>query len=171
MFRLTMDQQASFVLQATALALAAGAERVAVYKLINPDVPYPGGDYYGLYRPDGSARPAAEAWRAVTTHFAGVRRTTYAAQRSHYIVRLERPGAVTRVLWARRDQAVTVRVRATAGTAAMALYDQFGAAHPLAADRNGNYSLTLPAAVCPDPATGCVVGGAPWVLVETLGRR
>ncbi|MBL8057452.1 MAG: hypothetical protein JNK29_12170 [Anaerolineales bacterium] len=171
MFRLTMDQQAGFVVQATALALAAGAERVAIYKLTNPDVPYAGADYYGLYRPDGSSRPAVEAFRLVTTHFAGVRRTTYVAQRSHYIVRLERPGAVTRVLWARQAQAVTVRVRATAGTTAVALYDPSGAAYPVAADRNGNYTLTLPAALCPEAAAGCVVGGTPWVLVETLGRR
>jgi hypothetical protein len=112
-----------------------------------------------------------EAYRAVTTHFAGVRKTTYLVQRSHYIVRLERPGAVTRVLWARRDQAVSVRLRATPGTTAVALYDQSGTAYPLAADRSGNYTLALPAANCPDAAAGCVVGGAPWIVVETFGRR
>lgn len=172
MFPLTMAQQSSFIIQATALALAAGAERVAVYKLTNPNVPYEGADYYGLYRPDGSARPAVEAYRVVTSHFAGVRKTTYTAQRGYYIVRLDRPGAVTRVLWARQAQAVTLKVRASAGVTAVALYDAAGAAFPLAADRTGNYTLTLPAASCESqPAVGCVVEGAPWVLVETFGRR
>lgn len=171
MFRVTMAQQASYIIQATALALAAGAERVAVYKLTNPDVPYPGADYYGLYRPDGSARPAAEAFRVVTTHFAGVRRTTVTTQGSYYLVRLERTGAVTRVLWARGAQPVTVRINATPGATGAALYDQSGQAFPLPADRPGRYTLTLPAAVCDDPVVGCVVGGAPWVLVETFGRR
>lgn len=171
LFSLTMDQQASFIVQAFALALAAGAERVSVYKLINPVVQFPGGDYYGLYRPDGSPRPAAEAYRAVTTHFAGVRRTTLITLRSHYIARLERPGAVTRVLWARRDQAVTLRLRLTAGAVGVVLYDQYGVAQPLVVDRNGAFTLTLPAAVCGDPNHGCLLGGAPWLLVETLGRR
>ncbi len=170
MFALTMEQQSSFVVQSFALALAAGAERVAVYKLTNPDAT-PGADYYGLYRPDGSARPAAEAFRAVTTHFAGVRRTTYQAFRDYYVVRLERAGAVTRVFWARRDAAVTLRLWKTAGATAVTLYDQYGVAQPLTVDRNGAFTLTLPAAQCPDPAQGCVVGGAPWLVVETLGRR
>lgn len=170
MFSLTMEQQASFLIQSFALALAAGAERVAVYQFVNP-APPAGADYYGLYRPDGSARPAAEAYRAITTHFAGVRRTTLTRARGHDLVRLERPGAVTRVLWARRDQPVTLRLRLTPGAAGVALYDQYGAAQPLAVDRNGSFTLTLPAAVCGDPNHGCLMGGAPWLVVETLARR
>ena len=165
MFKLTMDQQAAFIIQSTALALAAGAERVAVFKFYEIGVPA-GADAYGLFRQDGSARPAVDAYRVVTTHFAGVRRTTYLALKTYYLVRLERGGAVTRVLWARRGQPVTVRLRAIPKTS-VALYDYKGAAHPLMADRNGVYTLSLPAANCSDPAHGCLIGGAPWILVET----
>lgn len=167
MFRLTMEQQSSFVVQAVALALAAGAERVAIYKLANHEF-VPGADYNGLYRPDGSARPAVEAFRTVTTYFAGVRRTTLSTFRTYYVARLDRPGAVTRVLWARQAQAVTVKVYKTPGLTRIALYNQYGVEQPLTADRGGGYTLTLPAAVCDsDPDGNCVVQGAPWLLVET----
>lgn len=38
---------------------------------------------------------------------------------------------------------------------------------PLSGGQRGNYVITLPAAKCDSPY-GCVVGGAPWILVETF---
>jgi hypothetical protein len=171
MFSLTMDQQAGFVIQASALALAAGAERVAVYKFNDIAPPLPGADSYGLFRADGSARPAAEAFRAVTTHFAGVRRTTYLKLTAYYVVRLERGDRVTRVLWARAGRAVTVRLRPTTNVAAVTVYNHLGQAVPFTPDPYGFYALTLPAAQCADPRVGCLIGGAPLLVVETLKTK
>jgi hypothetical protein len=159
----TMDGQASFIIQANALALAVGAERIAVYKFID-DTPS-GYEPYGLFRVDHSARPAAEAYRLVTSHFTNLKRVMYSQQPNYYLVTLTRRGAVTRVAWARAGQEVTLRLPATPGTKA-AVYDKFGKTYPLAADRKGFYSLTLPAAPC-DKSGECYVGGSPWVLVET----
>lgn len=170
MFAITMDQQAAFVVQAFALGLAAGAERVSIYKLteINPIIP--GADYNGLFRPDGSARPAVEAFRAVTTHFAGARRITSSITPTQVSVRLDRSGAVTRVLWAREDKPITVRLTALSGAFTATLYDHLGRVLPLTTVRRGVYSITLPAGVCNDPRVGCIVEGAPVMLVETYRR-
>ncbi|MGQ0602573.1 MAG: hypothetical protein ACT4QE_12870, partial [Anaerolineales bacterium] len=167
-FSLTMDQQGAFIVQSFALALAAGAERVSVYKLaeINPIIP--GADYNGLYRPDGTPRPAVEAFRTITTHFANVRETTFVQRSSHYIVALNRSGWVTRVLWARGDKAVSLRLTPSLGASSVMVYDQFGRRQPLVWDRDRNYKLTLPAARCGDPRVGCVVSGAPLLVVEKI---
>ena len=167
----TMEQQGAFVIQAFALALAAGAERAAVYKFAEVSGSLPGFDYYGLYRTDMTARPAVESLRAVTTHFAGVLTTSYVMRASHYIVRLDRGGLVTRVLWARGAQPVSLHLLPTAGAAAAVLYDQFGRRRgQLLADRDGTYKLALPGADCSRPRTDCVVGGAPFLLVEEMRR-
>lgn len=163
----TMDEQASFIIQANALALAAGAQRTAVYKFYDQAAPIPGGDSYGLFRPDGSARPAVEAFRVVTTHFAGVRRASMESRAAYHLIVLDRGRAITRVLWARGGQDVTVRLRAAAHVGSATLYDHLGRAYPLAADRAGYYSLALKAAHCYE-GYGCVVGGAPWIVVERL---
>ena len=167
----TMQQQGAFVIQAFALALAAGAERAAVYKFAEVSGSLPGFDYYGLYRTDMTARPAVESLRAVTTHFAGVRTTSYVARPTHYIVRLDRGTLVTRVLWARGPQPVSLRLLPTAGAGMAVLYDQFGVRRmQLLADRDGTYKLALPGADCSRPRTDCVVGGAPFLLVEEMRR-
>lgn len=168
MFSLTMEEQAAFIVQSFALALAAGAERVSVYKLaeINPIIP--GADYNGLYRPDGSARPAVDAFRAVTTHFAGLQRVSHLSQPDYYSIRLDRGRLVTRVLWTRGDQPVSLRLRPTPGAISTSLYNYKGKAQPLVRDRAGAWLVTLPAAECDDPRVGCVVGGPPLILVETI---
>ncbi len=170
MFRLTMDQQAAFLVQSFALGLAAGAERVSVYKLAEIYPPIPGADYNGLYRPDGSARPAVEALRTITRHFAGVQRVSYFVTSRHYEVRLERGNAVTRVLWARRDQSVLVSLTATRGTQTVTIYDHLGQVLPLNFSGALAYTFTLPAAACRDPRIGCLVGGIPLLVVETLQK-
>ncbi len=64
-FGITPDQQADFVVQAAALALAAGAERIAVPLRDDPDALSP----WGLIRADGSRRPAFEAYARVIDLF------------------------------------------------------------------------------------------------------
>lgn len=163
MFAVTQDQQAAFLLQEFALALASGVERVGVYKWIDEPPPDPGFEPYGLLRADRSPRPAYAAYEVITAYYAG----TEAAQRSegpgHQGVTLLRGDAVTRVLWADTAHAVELRVPALAESAL--LVDQTGAAqtiHPQA----GDYVLRLPGADC-DPAGGCLLGGPPAVIVES----
>lgn len=163
MFQVSMEEQAAFIVQTFALGLASGAERVSVYKLFNFDA-NPGADYYGLIRPDGSPRPALQAFRLVTNQFAGARRVTFIPYSTHYIVRLERDDALVQVFWARGPQAVNLNLLAHKNAASATLYSQFGQAQTLTPTA-GRYPLTLAAANCAT-AQGCVVGGPTWVLVE-----
>jgi hypothetical protein len=165
----TMDQQAAFIIQAHALALAAGAERVAVYKFYDEVAPPPGGESYGLFRPDASLRPAAEAYRLVTTHFTGIQQVIYNSTPTYHLITLKRGKAVTRVAWARFGQSVTLRLPATAKMTHVALYDHLGKAYPVAADKKGVFTLTLPPASCNAP-NDCAVGGPPWILVESQAK-
>lgn len=165
MFALTQEQQAAFLVQSPALALAAGAERVAVYKVSPPEGVTPNADYYGLYRPDGSARPAATAWGMVTTHFAGVRRTTLTTLRTYYLVQLDRGNAITRVAWARTANPVTLTLRPLFARGTVMVYDALGNAVPTTPQRGGAFTVTLPGAVCPN--NDCVVQGLPVLIVET----
>jgi hypothetical protein len=164
-WRVSLEEQASFLLQSFALALSTGAERIAVYKLKDVGLP-PGGEPFGLIRPDGSRRPAFEAYRLITRYYAG---TTGAREERHAlyeVVTLDRGDATTRVLWARRDSDVLVTVPALAPEAR--LIDQTGAEQQLAA-QDGVYTLTLPAARCADENAGCIIGGPTYLLAEGVG--
>ncbi len=167
----TMEQQSAFVIQVNALALAAGAERVAIYKFFDdaPVTATPGGDpySYGLIRPDGSPRPALEALRVVTTHFTSVKTAALTDRPNYFIVKLDRGGAITRVAWARGDKPVTLKLRPTPNAVNATLFDAQGEAHPLTIDEKGNYKLSLPPAVC-TTSDGCFIGGQPWVLIEIV---
>src|SRR3990172_4370349 len=159
----TLDQQAGFVVQAFAQGLAAGAQRVAVYKLSDyPGYP-PGYEPYGMIRSDGSRRPAFEALRTAITHFAGARSARMDRAETRAIVTLDRGDKVTRVLWARGGEDVPVSLPALAPQALLVAH--LGQAQTIA-PVDGVYQLTLPGALCNDPKHGCAVGGAPLILVE-----
>jgi hypothetical protein len=161
-WRVDLREQASFILQAHALGLAAGAQRIAVYKLIDAGLP-PGGEPFGLLRPDHSRRPAFEAYQLVTRFYAGTRSARVARDPLWAQVTLNRNERTTRVFWARTAQPVTLRVPALASTAL--LIDQEANERVLPAD-GGHYELTLPGARCVDAQAGCFIGGPTYLLVE-----
>ena len=167
-WRVNLEEQASFLLQSFALALSAGAERVAVYKLKDVGLP-PGGEPFGLIRPDGSRRPAYEAFKVITTYYAGARQVQDARHRLYHVVTLERGETTTRVLWARTESDAAVSLPALASQAR--LIDQAGAERPVEPE-GGAYSLTLPGARCADEHIGCIIGGPTYLLVEeTAGEE
>lgn len=170
-WRVDLREQASFILQAYALGLAAGAGRIAVYRLIDAGLP-PGGEPFGLLRPDHSRRPAYTAYRLVTQHYAGTRSVQVHRQPLLTQVTLERGERTTRVFWARTEAAVSVTVPALTcpsgqcqGTSQATLIDQEGNAQILDGS-NGGYALTLPGARCADETLGCIIGGPTYLLVE-----
>jgi len=161
-WKISLDQQAGFVVQAFAQGLAAGAQRIAVYKLVDfPPYP-PGYEPYGLVRADGTRRPAFEAMRAIVTHFADTRSAIMDRTDARSIVTLDRGDRVTRVLWARGNYAVPLDLPARASWGLLVTH--LGAAQVIT-PTSGLYRLTLPAAQC-DTLHGCAVGGSPLILVE-----
>ena len=67
-YRISLDEQAAFVIQQFSQAFAAGASRVEIYKLRNSADHPESIEPFGLLRADDSRRPAFDAYRAVTTY-------------------------------------------------------------------------------------------------------
>ncbi len=139
-FQYTLEQQSAFVVQAAALSMAAGAERIAVYKFFDQDLP-PGGETFGLLRPDQTRRPAFDAWRTVTTQFANVESAELVRNDDVDVVLMQQPTAQVVVAWSRTGEDVTIEIAAE--------------------------EYTLPGALCngDDPALPCPVGGEPVVVI------
>ncbi|MEE8391916.1 MAG: hypothetical protein V3S14_14120 [Anaerolineae bacterium] len=161
-WRVSLEEQAGFLLQGFALALSAGAERIAVYKWMDSGLP-PGGEPFGILRPDGSRRPAFDAYRLITTHYAGTISAHENRQPLYMVVTLDRGDRTTRVLWARTASAATVSVPALALHAR--LIDQTGV-EQIIEPVDGQYTFTLPGARCADPLDGCIIGGSTYLIVE-----
>ena len=162
-WRVSLEEQASFILQSFALALSSGAERMAVYKLSDAGLP-PGGEPFGLLRPDGSRRPAYEAYSLLTTHFAGTGHAREEPHSLYRVVTLQRDVGTTRVVWARTGSEVSVALPASGAQAR--LIDQAGVEQQIE-PVDGSYFLTLPGARCADEYLGCIIGGPTFLLVET----
>ncbi len=161
-FQVDLREQASFILQAYALGLKAGAERIAVYKLIDVGLP-PGGEPFGLLRPDHSRRPAYLAYQLVTQHYAGTISARAIRDPLWTQVTLDRGGVTTRVFWARTMDDVSLNVPALAPQAT--LVDQEGNVQTLDGS-SGSYELVLPGARCADVVLGCIIGGPTFLLIE-----
>ncbi len=166
-FQLDLEQQAAFLMQAAGLGLAAGAERIAVYKLYDQNLPE-GAESFGILSPaDQSPRPAFRTWQTVIRYLGGVERSQRAQHDLVDAVLLQQQhDQQTLLLWARRDRTVTVTVSATADKAQ--LVDQYGGIS-LLRPVEGVYTLALPAATCND-VDGCAVGGPVWLLVQPAGE-
>jgi hypothetical protein len=160
----TLPEQSAFVIQAFALALAGGAERIAFNKMRN-DYPHPEAiEPYGLLRADGSRRPAFAAFQMVSTYFAGVSKTSWLQLGDVYIVTLDRAGQTTTVLWNTAATPTLFDLNAIAPEAIL-VNDQ-GNQQRLAAE-NGLYSIELPGAPCSNGLQACFIGGSPRLIVET----
>ncbi len=162
-FVISLDEQASYIIQTYALGLAAGVERIAVYKMIDkPGDVHANPEPYGLVRADGSLRPAFHAYQVVTTYFAGVRKASLVRRGEIDQVTIDRGERTTTVLWNRSSVTTTIAVQAIAPQAI--LVNKEGQSRVLTPD-DGQYVLTLAGALCSDPIS-CFIGGSPLLLVE-----
>jgi hypothetical protein len=160
-YEISLEEQASFLLQSFSLALSAGAERIAVYKWLDNDLA-PNFEPFGIIRPDFSRRPAFDAYKLITTHYVGTVTAREDRQPLYTVVTLDRGNLTTRVLWARTQADASVSLPTLAAQAR--LIEQTGseqAIEPI----DGQYTLTLPGARCADKR-GCIIGGSTYLLVE-----
>lgn len=161
----TLNEQAAFIPQALAAALAAGAERIAVYKLMdtagdraaNPEP-------FGLLRWDNSRRPAFDTYRVAIRLLDEVD----SAERERWDgvgqIRLDQPGKTTTVLFARLPRPQEARVKAHAESAE--LVDMWGKRETIVPE-DGYFTVELPAALCNQTiADYCMIGGTTYYLVQ-----
>ena len=192
-YRASQDEQASYVIQSYALAIAAGVERQSIYKML--DETAEDGQFFGLLRNDWSIRPAYVAYQTAATYLSGARWASYdwsggntpptdeevdavlasIQGRSQWIwpgqvnrVVVERGNLRTTVVWNASPQRVRARVPAAARSALAVT--QYGDAGELVAG-DGFYTLDLdPTAHNTDPTDRSIylIGGRPWILEEQV---
>ena len=162
-FQIDLEQQAWYIIQAFALGFANGADRIAVYKLVDILLP-PGGESFGLLRPDFSRRPAFEAYKTTIQYLSNFTDVDKIEEDDYFVVGFNRPEGVTRVIWTRTATALSLRVPALADEAL--LVNAIGEAEVITAEDN-TYIITLAGARCDEE---CIIGGRPVLLVE-LGVR
>lgn len=160
-FPVTLEEQSYFMVQAWAMGLAAGAERISLYKLRDEQNLLPGVEPYGLVRKDNSLRPAFWTYRALVTYLGEYQNATLTRQGNLRRVVVNRGNrGTTTVVWNLGLRAETMRVPATAATAL--LVDPLGPVETITAV-NGQYTINLEA------SHGGDIGGKPYMIVEGAG--
>ncbi|HEX6386241.1 MAG TPA: hypothetical protein VF177_16335, partial [Anaerolineae bacterium] len=163
--KVMQQEQAAFVPQALALAMAAGAQRIAIYKLKDtPDDVAANPEPFGLLRMDGTRRPAFNAYQVAIQYLAGAQAASRERWDAVGQIRVKQPGYSTTVLFSRLPAPQQAQVAATASSAV--LVDVWGARRTITA-ANGVFTVDLPGALCMQ-TTGdyCMIGGAPIYLVQ-----
>lgn len=192
-YRATLEQQASYIIQSFALGVAAGVERQGVYKML--DERPENGQYFGLMRNDGTLRPAYVAYQVAASYLSDATWAAYTwgtssappsreaidalldsnRHRPQFIwpdpinrVVVERGSSRTTVVWNASNQPVRARIPAAAPYAA--LVNQEGGVGEIRA-RDGYYVLDLPPTqhnADPHDRSIFLIGGRPWILVESV---
>ena len=161
------DEQAAYMPQALASALAAGAERIAVYKMqdtvgdrqANPEP-------FGLLRLDGSRRPAFRALHVATQYMRGSNEVIRERWDEIGQFRFMQEDRMTMVLFARLADAQQVEIPAIANWAI--LVDLRGTREWIQAE-NGRYVIELPPALCIQSIGDyCMIGGSTYYLIQSL---
>jgi hypothetical protein len=163
----TLEEQASYVVQAYALGFAANrGSRIAYYRLVD-DPAVDNGEGFGLLRVDGTSRPAYEAYRLVVSEFNGftfARRVEEEAGPTLDYVRFTFETTVKHVVWARTPETATLVIPARSEGAT--LVNTVTNARQTVTPQDGVYRVVAPGADCDDPPEGCAIGGVPWMLIE-----
>jgi hypothetical protein len=174
--RITTDEQAAYLIQAVALARAAGYARIGWYSMVDHDASSNIFDRWGLVRADGSPRPAFRAFQVARQYLAqpdvSVRLAPLGTGTADgwpvtrvIIDDLSRRSRV-QVLWRSGDGPPSVRVEAVGTTAR--LIDTLGFS-TAAVRTDGAWEVPLPptrVAQAADPP-GFQSVGYPILLVET----
>ncbi len=166
----TLYEQAAFIPQAMASALAAGAERIAVFKLMDVDGdraanPEP----FGLLRQDNSRRPAFDTYRVAIQQLGHAGEAVRERWDAVGQIRVDQGDRTTTVLFSRLPYPQEAVVRATSPTAE--LVDMWGKRRTIEAEA-GVFSVDLQPALCTQTiADYCMIGGTVFYLVQDKGQE
>jgi hypothetical protein len=164
-FHVSLEEQAAYMPQALAMAMAAGAQRIGIYKLIDtPGDRAANPEPFGLIRADGSYRPAFSTFRVATSMLAGANRAVRDRWDDVGQVTVEQAGGKTTVIFSRVPGPRTAQVPADApiGT----LVDMWGNRQDVLA-QGDTFTIDLPAAPCSQSAGEyCIIGGPTYYLVQ-----
>jgi len=158
-WQITLDQQASFLLQGAALGFAAGADHMAAYKFFDWSLE-PGAESFALIRVDQTPRPALTTWGFAIEELSNVTAADFVQSPLIDAVYLHRAdGDPLLIAWARTATAALLALPADSPTR---IADQYGNMMDIA-PTDGAITLLLPGAVC-NRRDRCPVGGLPVVI-------
>ncbi len=165
-FQVTQEEQAAFIPQVFALSMAAGAQRIAVYKMRDKPGDRAGNpEPFGLVREDGSYRPAFDAYRTAVLYLAGTEKTRRMRFDNAAHIRMIQGDKTTHVVYSRIAAPQAVRIDATASTGILA--DMYGNTQVIQA-QNGSFVINLPGAPCNHVIAGeCMIGGPVFYLLQS----
>lgn len=172
--RIATDEQAAYLLQAIAMARAAGYQRIGWYGMVDHS-PTAIADRWGLLRADGSPRPAFRAFQVASRfldHAGPARFVPFEGDAKHHDWRVWRvvlddveQQRRVQVLWSGVGGARTVRLPARGYSAQ--LVDQLGRSTPLKLESGWwVVSLPPPRVARPSDPPGFPALGDPVLLVE-----
>lgn len=163
-WRGTQEEQAAYMIQAYAYALAAGVQQIFVYRASDVGEP----EAWGLVRADASLRPAYVSYQVAARYFAHAGSAARSSPAEDVdMVTIQRPGERVRALWTTAGHGAVVRLDAVSSSAM--LVDKYGNASTIR-PRGGKYRINLPAATCSNGVNqnDYIVGGDPFLVVEPL---
>lgn len=97
--QIDLQQQADYIVHASATALAADADRIAVYRLYDNHFTLGESEPWGLVRGDGTLRPAYYAYQQVIRRFSGAQRVRRYHNDRGTLVIFEFPERTLYVMW------------------------------------------------------------------------
>lgn len=165
-YRSDQWEQASYMVQAYSMALAAGVERLSVYKLRDYDDWQFGWESYGVVRADGSVRLAGRALQMVHKQLIGAREGTVRNVKSVKAVTLSTHEGRVTVAWSREPRTASVALQA--GAQAATVCERDGMCRTVE-PAGGWYRFDLgPATQNTAPGRPDVyqIGGPPLLIVE-----
>jgi hypothetical protein len=164
--RATLGEQASFIIQAYALGLAAGVDRIEVYKMKDGDNDVINGQALVGNVPDLRIRPAYVSYQLAAQFFSNAKSASYFKKDDVEEVVFDRGNQRVTALWNNSFSPLTVNVRSAGGSAK--LLDKFGIVKDMVS-APGGYAITLDQATNhtnPDAPDKAMIGGNPVLLVE-----
>jgi hypothetical protein len=163
----TLAQQADFMLEAYAEAIAAGVQRIGVYKMV--DVVPQDGAPYGLMRNDGSLRPAYTALQTAVATLGGLTTAQLRTGQHHIAIAFPNGTRLTTVVWNTGPSAYTLYLCAQGSSAQV--IDTLGNSHIVSPSGPGSGVYQIPLA--PATAHGIFnghdfyyIGGSPVIVQE-----
>lgn len=158
------EEQAAFVVEALAYAVAADVGRIYLYRASDTGE----AEAWGLLQADGTPRQSEAAFRFTSAALANATAARRVGGDGVERIEIARPGQRVTVAWATGARDVPLIVRSLTGQPAR-LLDKVGGVGSVA-PIDGQYVLSLPGASADQGAYpgDYFIGGDPYVIVETV---
>jgi len=162
----SLSDQASFIIQAYAMGMAAGVERIEIYKMKDGDNDIVNGQALVGDLPDLRLRPAYVSYQLAAQYFSNAKSASYFKNGDVEEVVFDRGNQRVTAIWTNSFAPATVNVKSSGGSAQ--LLDKYGLAKDMA-PATGGYAISLDQATNrtnPDAPNKPMIPGNPVLLIE-----